>query len=305
MNIGLKQRRAFTLIELLVVIAIIAILVALLLPAVQSVREAARRSQCQDNLHNLAIGLHNYEGVAKTFPPGTMYHGGAHPQYNQPYTNNGPAWNWSVHLLPYIEAKPLYDSFNLNVAPFADIVYDGNLGTPRTNVGDTTNQAGSRQMPGVFSCPSVPLAGGQNRHKDYGGNGGTAFCCPERTITTNQTQSNGFFHRSSSVRMASLLDGSSNTIMLGEQAHYVSRSGTIVATNPFVLSIHSTDGLFGGASRPNQYSDISGRWARGLHPGGLHVAMGDAKVIFVSDNVDLGVWTGAHSRAGSETTSLQ
>ncbi|MFV0442268.1 MAG: type II secretion system protein, partial [Planctomycetaceae bacterium] len=97
MNRDRKGRRGFTLIELLVVIAIIAILVALLLPAVQQVREAARKSQCQDHFHNLVIAMHSYEGTFKGLPLAVAANN----------TGHGPSvW---VHVLPFIEQKPLYD----------------------------------------------------------------------------------------------------------------------------------------------------------------------------------------------------
>ncbi|MEZ6055736.1 MAG: DUF1559 domain-containing protein [Planctomycetaceae bacterium] len=100
----LRKRRGFTLIELLVVIAIIAILVALLLPAVQSVREAARRSQCQDHLHNIVIAFHNYEGVNKGLPMSA--------------TSTGPEWGWGARMLSFVEQKPMFDQLNVNRSPF-------------------------------------------------------------------------------------------------------------------------------------------------------------------------------------------
>ena len=93
-----RDPKGFTLVELLVVIAIIGILVALLLPAIQSAREAARRSQCTNNLKNLALGLHNFHGTYKKFPPGLEWG-----------TWQVPVWGWSYHVLPYIEEKPLQD----------------------------------------------------------------------------------------------------------------------------------------------------------------------------------------------------
>src|SRR6188474_2683919 len=92
-------RRAFTLVELLVVIAIIGVLVALLLPAVQAAREAARRMSCSNNLKQLSLALHNYEDTHKTLPPAGI-------DSNQ--------MSWTVLLLPYMEQKPLYDQFNFN-----------------------------------------------------------------------------------------------------------------------------------------------------------------------------------------------
>ena len=129
-------RRGFTLIELLVVIAIIAILVALLLPAVQAVREAARRSQCQDNEHNIVIGLHNYEGTHKRFPFATVCGWNAVAPNGNPNTRQ----DWFHMLLPFVEQKPLYDAW-----------------TPRILNNEFPGGWPLSDTPiGLFMCPSDP-----------------------------------------------------------------------------------------------------------------------------------------------------
>src|SRR5215210_4645960 len=120
-----KPRSGFTLIELLVVIAIIGVLIALLLPAVQAAREAARRIQCTNNLKQLGLGLHNYHSANETFPPG-----GSRNPYDPPNKTDGsPSWSsWSAHalLLPYLEQKPLYDAANFWFAPAHENTYGYN-----------------------------------------------------------------------------------------------------------------------------------------------------------------------------------
>src|SRR6186713_2532511 len=108
----LAPRRAFTLIELLVVIAIIAILIALLLPAVQQAREAARRTQCKNNLKQISLALHNYHDVFNTFPPGQVYcqAGPTVCNANRPTWSFG--WTWTTFLLPYIDQAPLFNKFD-------------------------------------------------------------------------------------------------------------------------------------------------------------------------------------------------
>src|SRR5262245_60462030 len=103
----MHRRRGFTLIELLVVIAVIAILVSLLLPAVQQAREAARRTQCRNNLKQIGLALHNYHTACNMFPPG--YVAGA----PYPATTNG--WSWCAQILPHLDQTPLYEKINFQL----------------------------------------------------------------------------------------------------------------------------------------------------------------------------------------------
>ncbi len=137
------RRRAFTLIELLVVIAIIAILIALLLPAVQQAREAARRTQCKNNLKQLALALHNYHDVFNTFPPGSVLPQAGNTTPYPPASHNNPmartaGWTWSAFILPYIDQAPMYNQ-TVSVEPVmgrivADPVLVRLLQTPLTQL---------------------------------------------------------------------------------------------------------------------------------------------------------------------------
>src|SRR5450755_3744538 len=103
------SRRGFTLIELLVVIAIIAVLIALLLPAVQAAREAARRAQCVNNLKQIGLALHNYEGAQKVLPPGYV------STFDASGTDLGPGWGWAAMILPQLEQVVLYSAVNFSI----------------------------------------------------------------------------------------------------------------------------------------------------------------------------------------------
>jgi prepilin-type N-terminal cleavage/methylation domain-containing protein len=216
-----SPRRGFTLVELLVVIAIIGVLVALLLPAVQAAREAARRSQCSNNLKQLGLGLHNYESTHQALPYGyTLY-------AQTGVTGNMIAHGWGVRVLPYVEQGPLHDQYNYSIS-----------------LADAVNQNVLRTHLKVMQCPSTP---GQNRLY--------RFTVPARAIqgvlpSTNVTfdesagdyapttgvrgvysntayanfpggaggQREGALSANSAIRLAEIVDGTSNTILLGELA---------------------------------------------------------------------------------------
>lgn len=200
-----RKRTGFTLIELLVVIAIIAILIALLLPAVQQAREAARRTQCKNNLKQLGLALHNYHDTHNRFPPTQIMVHYAGPNNTNPVPRNH---TWMSLVLPYLEQSALYNSIN-----FSAPMFDQATNTFQTlTTGETIV---SRQVPG-FICPSDPGFGGGISshglaHTNYAGNMGWDWHYRGPDIYQGPFQ-NG----SEGTRITDIKDGTSNSIALGE-----------------------------------------------------------------------------------------
>lgn len=219
---SLHRRMAFTLVELLVVIAIIGILVGLLLPAVQSAREAARRMSCQNNLKQLGLALHNFESAMRRYPPSMNAPvGGVFP------TSNG---SWGIHgrILGYIEQQNALNRVDLEIG------YD--------QPPNSTNGVPQMRIP-TFMCPSerndrvrLTAAGGLHSYPlNYGFNFGTWFVWDPATGRGG----NGVFHPNSKTRPASITDGLSNTLMVAEVkafTPYARRLTGVSATVPNTAS---------------------------------------------------------------------
>jgi prepilin-type N-terminal cleavage/methylation domain-containing protein/prepilin-type processing-associated H-X9-DG protein len=200
----MRKKDGFTLIELLVVIAIIAILIGLLLPAVQKVREAAARMKCVNNLKQIGLALHNFESANQRFPsgylPATTYTDGA--------TDTAPGWGWATLILPYLEQDNLYRSINLNLP-----------------VQHSQNAAAVQQVVKLYLCPSdlapttafaVPDAFGNT--VVMAGAASYAACIGGDESGTSDSLGAGVFYRNSLTRVADVADGTSNTIFVGERA---------------------------------------------------------------------------------------
>lgn len=209
--------------ELLVVIAIIGILVALLLPAVQAAREAARRISCTNNLKQIGLALQTYESSHSTFPPGFIsrvtgpWPGGA----NDPVPEAGPGWSFFALLLPHMEQHGLYNSINVNL-PITDAA---NATVRSTRV--TAYQCPSDAWTGPVTVWPTSLGVNNLAHSSYVGclGGGDPANAPGYTAMHEEQPFNGMFHRNFGVTHADILDGTSNTIGLGERASMFTPNG--------------------------------------------------------------------------------
>lgn len=309
-----RRLAGFTLVELLVVIAIIGVLVALLLPAVQAARESARRTQCTNNLKQLALGCHNYHDMNNALPFA----------YQQNISH-------LARLLPFIEQSALHDRVNYSL-PFTD---PANAFVMMANV------------PG-FICPSDPnmlppsLGGTNNYYANMGSN--IVNSAPSTTsggVNFGLADQNGAFSASSAVRFADILDGTSNTALMSERPRGDGSNGIstplsdtyqpgtypatadqamadCLAVNPTDLSkqgysnvgvpwlrpYHSTTAYF-HVLPPNQRSCMFppqriATTAGSRHTGGVMVAMADGSVRFVSRTINVLTWRALGSRDGGE-----
>jgi len=315
MRSDVRLSRGFTLIELLVVIAIIAVLIALLLPAVQQAREAARRSQCQNNLKQIGTALHNYHDSYKVLPPGFIHElTTTYVSFNRTYTQV-EGWGWGALILPQIDQAPLYNQLRLNERSLRDMLAAG--GSDALLV--------QTVLP-VFRCPSDAGSEGLTPSaRSFNGRGlGTQQAAGAGTIPNpfrpaisnyvgsvgNQPAGGmvppmGVFNGNSRVTLNSVKDGTSNTFLVGER-----RSKDCFAAvwcgiqdsrwNQYgsheVLG-HTHDGTSGGPNKLN--SPDANVWDRGgcgqgfasMHTGGAYFLYCDGSVHFVSENMDFNEYT--------------
>lgn len=330
------SRRAFTLVELLVVIAIIGLLVALLLPAVQAAREAARRSSCTNNLRQLGLAIHNFEGVYQKLPVGSE----SKPFPAAPtFPHNFYRWSVLAHLTPYLEQSNAYNALDLNVP----------LYTPPTFGIAPQNQGAVALVVPLFLCPSdqrqpVATGFGPTNYAGCAGSGiggGTPF------------DADGTFYVQSKTRWADLMDGTSNTAIMSESLLGTGPEATtdpvhVQQTPQTVYRYHQgaplTDSACASAAvwnmsnrrgfawvngeyrctlynhyyAPNdktpdclgvsltadpatQYTGYGWRTARSRHPGGVMLLLGDGSTRFVSQTIDMAIWRALSTRQGGET----
>ena len=309
------SRKGFTLIELLVVIAIIAVLIALLLPAVQQAREAARRAQCQNNLKQLGLALHNYHGVNGQFPINWYNDASAH----------GNNIDVLIGLLPYIEQATLYDQIDFLSSNLTLVVIDGKqLGEyvipgylcpsdPGATIRSSTGMARSSYAPSIGAqamgagsgCNLATTAGTYPTGYDDDDDGEDPFNRGNiRADFANPGEISGPFGRGRiddtwSASIAHLTDGTSNTILMGEirmECQTFSRWGWAwpeslwyATTAPINFPTCPNDPGVGGTNPC--FSNASNNWnaTRGFksaHTGGCYFVMGDGSVQFLSESID-------------------
>ncbi len=326
-----SNNRGFTLIELLVVIAIIAVLISLLLPAVQSAREAARRSQCINNLKQLGLAMHNYNDVNNVLPLGRTLQAGTYRPFSQ-----------FARILNYMEQRNTFDTINFNLGSY--------------NVENLTASTITVQS---FLCPSDPVttapvglvaAGFKVAPISYRANEGTSVAMwygAEDTSNVNNNiviPPNGLFFSSQGINLASITDGTSNTAAFSE--HLIGdfnnaivtemadtfRPGTYPANSdqavqfcqnfdfrnvafqgwsdvgaPWTYGYHSTTSYW-HSSGPNTRSCMFppsriSTTATSRHPGGVNLTMADGSVRFVKTSVNITAWRAIGTRNGGETIS--
>lgn len=333
---SVKRRPAFTLVELLVVIAIIGILVALLLPAVQAAREAARRSQCVNNLKQLGIALQNFEQSKKTFPKGSTSQ-----TYAADPTIPANFYRWSAfaYLTPFLEQTNVYNRLDLTVP-----LYGGpNQGFAVMPV----NQFAVQIVVPLFLCPSDR---GQPVTKYLGtvfGPCNYAACMGSGINGGSEYDTDGMFYMNSATRFADLLDGSSNTAAMSEsilgaatsangppdpRTVYAYLGGSPVtdanclAANQYNVSDPRSFawangevrcGLYNHYLQPNsprldcvsydpntQFTDTGWRTARSYHPSVVNLLLADGSVRTIQETIDLLVWRALSTRRGAESLTV-
>jgi len=251
------RRRGFTLIELLVVIAIIAILIGLLLPAVQKVRAAAARIQCSNNLKQIGLAFHGYNDTFGTLPAGWLTNSTTQPN---------PGWSWQALILPFVEQDPLYKSLKVDIAtPIPPATAGTDIMTPLK----------------VYRCPAD---GGAPINTNYGSYPQTSYVCNREVVGPDAS------NKPSALSVQTIQDGSSNTILVGER-DYVKNVGACQLLRHSASS-SSFEGRPGyGLNLDNPTGTVPGSNCRRLefhsmHTGVVAFLFGDGSIHMLRDSLD-------------------
>lgn len=327
-----QTRHGFTLIELLVVIAIIAVLMALLLPAIQKVREAANRMACASNLKQIVLATHNFHNDYNAFPPG--FTASTTPPLGVAWRNLtplnaayfSPGWSVFTYILPYVEQDNVYKQINLN----QPILSSANAAAVQT--------LQNGRFP-LFVCPSdtqprnveILDYGEVGAHTSFSGNGTVLATLPVSSYTANvgstdhelappDTAYNGMFFRNSKLRFADVRDGTHQTIGFGERMSFICES-TWVGVIPGAEAVHTNEwaARLGYTHRsqnyrpanclilthirgslPNLVSTASPSAFFSAHPAGVNFANMDGSVKIITSTVPLTVFRALATRNGGE-----
>jgi prepilin-type N-terminal cleavage/methylation domain-containing protein/prepilin-type processing-associated H-X9-DG protein len=286
----MTRRSGFTLVELLVVIAIIGILIALLLPAVQQARAAARRISCENNLKQLGVALHNYHDIHRKLPPGYLYRPG--PQ------GNHAGFSWGALALPQLEQGAVQDGLDWNVPIF-----------------DSVNTTARETHLTVFLCPSDPVSHdgfvemGTERYAmaSYA----ASFGPPDLDAT--QEKRDGVFSRNSATKFADITDGLSNTLCVGERVNGPFRNGASHGNHfeyetTWAAAVRDVNDptddhghmvLFQTGHTPNHPASDD-RDVSAPHAGYANFLFCDGAVRVITDTIDFDVYTRLSTRSGGE-----
>jgi prepilin-type N-terminal cleavage/methylation domain-containing protein len=330
-----RHSSGFTLVELLVVIAIIGILIALLLPAVQAAREAARRSQCANNLKQLALAAHNYHDSKKSLPPGCIHvHPLIPPGTDFNILTDLGNWGWGAFILPYVEQDGRFDALQARGFTEPGATPTG-LDMPSSM--DVPGNTAMMTLPiASFRCPTDGMAPPQNTNRVFAGNTTplTALATSNYVGVNSSGElrrnpglpdgsANGIFYMNSKVKFSDILDGTSNTAMFGERAWALRALGGNNAQNHMAAVIYGTRG-----TRQNSEQGLADLMACGRyrinfsafwptpggsqasarrvfssnHPMGAGFALADGSVRFIRDTVSADIAEGTGTPQVSQMT---
>ena len=320
-----RPRHGFTLVELLVVVAILGVLVALLLPAVQATREAARRSACSSNMRQLGLALHHVHDHLRRFPAGWSGVAAGHDPAEP--ADELPGWGWAAHLLPQIEEQATHDAINFRLPIHAAAAPDVHLAV-RTRVvpvfGCPSDVRGPTENGGLFGIGRDDGAEEHEHHEEEAGEeagehgfhpvdgGELGILCDvaktnyvgsfgwSREIDEAPAGGDGVFFRNSRIGFKDLLDGASNTFLVGERSSRLGCSTWTGVIDGAEAARARVVGLLDHAPDDTAHFDD---YSSG-HPRGVHFVFGDAAVKFVAADVDVEILRALATRSGGEVATL-